>query len=439
MRFAAIAAATLLIAGAGISPGGRGIPLADLEFDRTIELPEWFGQGFLDADCDAFARTFCAVALTQRVIVLDGRTGAERWRRERPAATAVAVDPSGRWIVIGEQDGRIRFYSTTSWELISVAPPERSLQSPSPVSAICPSRTGRLVAVATEAGDLYVVEAPGGVLAALPARIAWSGPPRPGTMLQLAFGPRDDRVVFASSFGFRGTWDFAAAEPRIEPIPAPGTGPAWDAVAIEPGGFRIACAAGTLLEIHDLRSGGRTTSPDTLRPIRLLRYLAGGQLLAAAIEDELWLMDPRAGTRKRILRVENDRMGVPLAAAGFGRLYTLQPSRNQRPARILVWGAVRPDPSRPGFLGVRFPGRTQTNLPPGQITSVLPDTAAERAGLRAGDVILAVDGWEVTSTEALIDRLKGHGAGSRIRLRIRRGDAEMEIEVILGPRPPSAP
>jgi hypothetical protein len=49
-----------------------------------------------------------------------------------------------------------------------------------------------------------------------------------------------------------------------------------------------------------------------------------------------------------------------------------------------------------------------------------PGSSADRAGLSAGDVILAVDGQETRSYEAFLDSMRGHAPGEEARLRVRR-------------------
>lgn len=49
---------------------------------------------------------------------------------------------------------------------------------------------------------------------------------------------------------------------------------------------------------------------------------------------------------------------------------------------------------------------------------------AERAGLRHGDVILAVDGREVRSYQDMLDRMRDHQPGEDVKLRARRGTGD---------------
>jgi len=75
---------------------------------------------------------------------------------------------------------------------------------------------------------------------------------------------------------------------------------------------------------------------------------------------------------------------------------------------------------RGGKLGVgalAFGGRCE-------IQTVEPGSAADQAGVRPGDVIVAVDGAPVADFDALTARMAGRGPGERVRLSVARGDRQ---------------
>jgi hypothetical protein len=55
---------------------------------------------------------------------------------------------------------------------------------------------------------------------------------------------------------------------------------------------------------------------------------------------------------------------------------------------------------------------------------------AELAGIRHGDVILAIDGQEIRSYQDVLDRMRDHQPGDDVSLRVRRGTGDVE-ELVL--------
>jgi S1-C subfamily serine protease len=67
------------------------------------------------------------------------------------------------------------------------------------------------------------------------------------------------------------------------------------------------------------------------------------------------------------------------------------------------------------------------------VTEVRPDSPAERAGLRAGDVIVTVDGAAVTSARELQRRVARFGEGE-LALGLQRDGQPLELKVHLEAR-----
>jgi membrane-associated protease RseP (regulator of RpoE activity) len=81
------------------------------------------------------------------------------------------------------------------------------------------------------------------------------------------------------------------------------------------------------------------------------------------------------------------------------------------PGICLCWHVhVEPDVQGPGLSGEGFVVRAPR-----------AGSNAEQAGLRHGDVILAVDGQEVSSYQEMVGRMREHQPGERVELRARRG------------------
>lgn len=93
------------------------------------------------------------------------------------------------------------------------------------------------------------------------------------------------------------------------------------------------------------------------------------------------------------------------------------------------------------FLGIR--GSTYFNtdvdgavVPAGvEIASIEPDTAAEAAGLAAGDVIATLDGEALTTMEQLVVRIRFYRVGDSVDLEIDRAGERITLTVDLLERP----
>jgi serine protease Do len=95
-----------------------------------------------------------------------------------------------------------------------------------------------------------------------------------------------------------------------------------------------------------------------------------------------------------------------------------------------------------GYLGVRFGGISQSlaralDVPPGsaQIASVEPGSAADEAGLEAGDVIVAVNGDELRADSDLLAIVANRRPGDELELTYVRDEERRETTVELGTRP----
>lgn len=82
-----------------------------------------------------------------------------------------------------------------------------------------------------------------------------------------------------------------------------------------------------------------------------------------------------------------------------------------------------------GWLGISIADR-----PEGEVTviSVAPDSPAEQAGLKRGDVILEVSGRKITSSALLVHEIRMRRPGDEANFKIRRNGKERAIDVELG-------
>jgi hypothetical protein len=99
--------------------------------------------------------------------------------------------------------------------------------------------------------------------------------------------------------------------------------------------------------------------------------------------------------------------------------------------------AAAADQSPRGFLGV---GLTDVPGTQGaQVGVIAPGGPAEKAGVRVGDVIVAVDGHPVASTEALVKAVAALSAGQRADLSILRDGQPLSLRAVMGVPPSGGP
>jgi serine protease Do len=88
--------------------------------------------------------------------------------------------------------------------------------------------------------------------------------------------------------------------------------------------------------------------------------------------------------------------------------------------------AAEEEPARRGRLGVLYgPARTGTGV---VILEVTRDSAAAKAGLKPGDVVVKINDQEIRSPEQVRDMLAQKKAGDKVTLRVLREGKEQEIK-----------
>ncbi|MBR5025939.1 MAG: trypsin-like peptidase domain-containing protein [Victivallales bacterium] len=96
------------------------------------------------------------------------------------------------------------------------------------------------------------------------------------------------------------------------------------------------------------------------------------------------------------------------------------------------------------FLGISMQEMTdelreQFNVDYGVIVSeALPDTAAEKAGVKAGDVIQKVGGKKVNSPHEMLLAVTAFKIGDKIHLDAKRGDKDITFDIVAGKRDTNA-
>jgi serine protease Do len=78
------------------------------------------------------------------------------------------------------------------------------------------------------------------------------------------------------------------------------------------------------------------------------------------------------------------------------------------------------------YIGIRGEDRATT-----KIAQVSPGSPAERVGLKAGDLILSVNGEQISDFEAFKNAISERQPGDKVKLQVRRGDETMDFNVKL--------
>jgi putative serine protease PepD len=85
------------------------------------------------------------------------------------------------------------------------------------------------------------------------------------------------------------------------------------------------------------------------------------------------------------------------------------------------------------YGGARISSQSDPNSP------ISAGSPAAKAGLQPGDLITAIDGKPVTSTDQFIASLDNYSPGDVVTLTVKRGGRTLSIKVTLGVRPAQAP
>jgi putative serine protease PepD len=91
---------------------------------------------------------------------------------------------------------------------------------------------------------------------------------------------------------------------------------------------------------------------------------------------------------------------------------------------------------RHAYVGVDLQGGSSGGA---QITGVTPGSPAASAGLQPNDVITAINGQAITSTDQFIGTVDNYSPGDKVTMTVKRGGQTLNIKVTLGTRPASVP
>ena len=89
-------------------------------------------------------------------------------------------------------------------------------------------------------------------------------------------------------------------------------------------------------------------------------------------------------------------------------------------------------PANSGFLGIQL-GDSDESGP--IIAEVTKGSAADKAGLKAGDIVLTIAGKKMPNAEMLVRTIQRYKVGEKVLVKIRRGKDEKQLEATLAKRP----
>ncbi|MFC8923618.1 S1C family serine protease [Cellulosimicrobium sp. NPDC057127] len=125
--------------------------------------------------------------------------------------------------------------------------------------------------------------------------------------------------------------------------------------------------------------------------------------------------------------------GAMAATGSIGLGFSIPSNQARRTAEQLIADGVATYPVIGVLLDQRYQGegvQVSTEDQQGQ-QAVTPDGPADAAGIRPGDVILAIDGRPVTESDELIVAIRAKAPGETVVLRVRTGDQERDVRVVL--------
>lgn len=133
-----------------------------------------------------------------------------------------------------------------------------------------------------------------------------------------------------------------------------------------------------------------------------------------------------AQSAPRVLAIDE----LPAAEAGV-RVLAATPATPAVPGAVarVATRAQEGASQQRAYLGVSL---TDAEGGGASVSSVVSGSPAERAKLKAGDVVVSVDGSEIQDSAGLVDAVRSKKAGATVKLQVRRGDERFEREAVLG-------
>jgi putative serine protease PepD len=131
------------------------------------------------------------------------------------------------------------------------------------------------------------------------------------------------------------------------------------------------------------------------------------------------------------IETNNTTAGGEGSSSGVG--FAIPSDTVRRIADTIISG----QPVRHAYLGVEL--QSDTTDGGAQVSVATPGAPAQLAGLKAGDVVTAINGKPVSGTDGFIATIDTYQPGNTVTLTVKRGGSTTQIKVKLGTRPAQAP
>ncbi|WP_327190498.1 S1C family serine protease [Streptomyces xinghaiensis] len=134
------------------------------------------------------------------------------------------------------------------------------------------------------------------------------------------------------------------------------------------------------------------------------------------------------------IRAADDETGLGASQGGsIGLGFAIPVNQGKRVAEELINTGRATHPVIGVTLDMRFTGDgARVGVDDGDRPAVTPDGPGDKAGIRAGDVITAVNGARVHNGEELIVKIRAHRPGDRLELTLERDGRERTLRLTLG-------
>jgi S1-C subfamily serine protease/photosystem II stability/assembly factor-like uncharacterized protein len=164
---------------------------------------------------------------------------------------------------------------------------------------------------------------------------------------------------------------------------------------------------------------GTPPVPDAYGPV--VTHGPGGGLFKSGDGGKSWKKLTGDGAKTGLPTVKTGRIGLDHSRKTKGLVYAI----------IDTEKGGTGDPPAQVYMGIQ--GETEEEKV--KLTEITPNSPASKAGLKAGDVVTAVDGGKVDGYDALVERIRGRKPGDKLKLSVTRDGSEITVEVTLESRP----